>query len=139
MIARARLDGGNQDLLQIDAVDDAIGKAVALAEAFRRDRDDQLAADRIAHVDRDRLRGGLRDRRVEPEAGKDTPGIGSQLNARAELAQLLGSFSDQRPEAAGGEGECRRQPADPGAGDDDRLPLAHSKVSPPQAAARSSP
>ena len=48
--SRRRRHGREQDLLQVGAMDDAIGEAVALAEALGWDRHDQFTAHRIEIV-----------------------------------------------------------------------------------------
>src|SRR5262249_50283434 len=114
-----------QDLLQVSAMDDAIGEPVALPIAPGRDRHDRFAADRVDYVNGNRLAGRFSDCRLEAEAGQDATGIRGKLDTGTQLAQLLGALSDQRLEAIGGEGQRRGQSTDAGAGDDDRLPLAH--------------
>ncbi len=63
-------------------------------------------------------------RLVEAEAGEHAAGIGADLDAGADLAQLLRALGDDHAEAGGGERQRRGQSADAGAGDDDGVPFA---------------
>src|SRR6516165_6641695 len=62
------------------------------------------------------LRHDLLHGQAEPQCDQDARSVGAELNASAELVQLIGLFVELNVEAALDEGKRRGETAEPGAG-----------------------
>jgi len=126
--ARPQLDQLGQRLAAIEerAVNvGAVCHRVRVAEALRealveRDVDHLVTADPVEHqemLDENRL---LLHQPADPERVERVPGVGRDLDAGADLAELRGLLEHHRAEPLARQRERRGEPADAAAGDDDR-------------------
>ena len=97
-------DGGGEKRLQVGAVDDAVGKAVAIAERVGGDRGEQAAAGAVADVDRLRLD---RARPPSPCRGRGAARMRPALGAIWMPAPIRSAFRRARRRRRG----TRRRPA----------------------------
>ena len=124
-----RAAGVEQHAVQIGAMDHRIGIAEAPAERLvDRDMRDLLAGHAVHHdqaIDIDRLgAAGVAD----AEIVHGVKSVGADLDAGADLAELVGLLQHRDVAALVGEAERGRQTADPAAGDDDCLSLSGHSV-----------
>jgi hypothetical protein len=112
-------------VVDVGAVRDRIGVAVTLAKAFiERNVDNRLAADAVHHqqpLDENRF---PLDVLAHPERIQRGPGVGRELDAGADLAELRRLLQHQRTKTLERESERAGEPADASAGDDDRSRVA---------------
>src|SRR4051812_11872636 len=104
---------------------DCVGIAEAPCEALvQRDVDDSFAADAVEHqqaLDEHRF---LLHQLPDAEGVERVPGVGRDLDAGADFAELRGLLEHQRAEAAARQRQRGGQAAEAAAGDDDRLCVA---------------
>src|SRR5687768_8112822 len=115
--------------MDIGAVRDGIRVAEAPGETLvERNIDDLLAADPVEHEQVLDEHGFLLHQRAHAEGVERVPGVGRDLDAGADLAELRRLLKHHRAEALARERQRRGQAADAAAGDDHR-PLVTSLVS----------
>src|SRR5487761_1376045 len=104
--------GGEEHGLQVAAMDDPIGRTVALLRLAERDADDFAAG----AADQDAQRRRRDHMRPQPLANAEIDqaarAIGRQLDAGAGFRKPLGLFQDGDAEAAARQRPRRRKPAD---------------------------
>ena len=127
----------DQDRLQIAAMDDPIGRAVAANRVIAQWHARERMTTRGLDLDR-----GRRDRvrlqpRLEPERRKNRHGIGRELDASAGFLQPRRLFEQGDAESTFGERKAGGQSADPGPGHDDIARGRHRPRSEPLRPARS--
>ena len=136
---RQGLAAVEQRAVDVGAVGHRVGVAEALGEApVERDVDHLLAAHAVEHqhaLDEHRL---LLHQGADAEGVERVPGVGRDLDAGADLAELLRLLEHHRAEALAGEGEGGGEAADAAAGDQDRAGVAGviSILSPARGAGR---
>ena len=114
------LRGIGERYLQVAAMDRPIGRAIA-ALGVRPERNTHDLVARAAGHHADRLRRNHQGREALAQAERDqhAGGIGSELNSGAGLFQSSGLLEHGDAQAGARQRQRRRQPRDPGAGDDD--------------------
>ncbi|MNQ09637.1 hypothetical protein D3C85_224540 [compost metagenome] len=119
--ARAlRAHGIEQQRVQVGAVHAAVRRAVALLHGIAQRHAGQFGAAAGA-VDHQRL-GARRDGReaaAEVELLKAAGGVGAELHAGADFAEVGGLFEDVGAVMGAGQRQRRGQPSDPAPGDED--------------------
>src|SRR5690242_21128399 len=122
---RQRLAAVEERAVDVGAVRDRVRIGEALREALvERDVDHRLAAHAVHHeqaLDEHRF---LLHQGADPERVERVPGIGRDLDAGADLAELRRLLEHDRAEALARQRERRSEAADAAAGDDYGLGVA---------------
>ena len=108
--------------MDVSAVRHGVGVAEAGGEALvERDIDHPLGAHAVHHEQPLDENGLLLHQAADAEGVERMPGVGSELDAGADLAELRRLLEHHRTEAFAREGERGGEAADAAAGDDHRI------------------
>ena len=117
-VLRAR--GLQKRLLEVGAVKDPERSAEGSPRAGKIEPRENDAVAAATDIDRGGLEPRGRERRLESKPCEHAPGVGRDLQPRADLFEFLRALENQNASARPRERQRRGQPADAGAGDDDR-------------------
>jgi hypothetical protein len=118
-----------QHAVQVAAMHDRVGVAVALAEGLAEiDVADLAVGHRVHQPELVDIDGHLPCRLADAEAIEAVEGVGAELNAGADLTQLRGLLQHQRRDVLLRQRQRRGEPADAAAGDEDPI-WAHPRPS----------
>lgn len=120
---------GEQDLVQVRAVDGVVrGTVPLLALLAERGAGEESAVVPAAQFDRAGPYGDRAQAALDAEAVQQPGGVGGDLEAGADLAQVAGLFVHVAGQARAGEPECEGQTSDPRPHDSDAWLLFHSHL-----------